>query len=429
MKILITGASGFIGDAVLRVLLADGHQVTAAVRDPRRLQVRHPGIPTITVDFVKDQSPEVWLERVAGFEVVVNAVGIIRQHGTQTFEALHSRTPMALFHACMQAGVRRVIQISALGADAQARSEYHLSKRAADDVLTALSLEWTILQPSIVYGPRAKSFAFFKALATLPIIPIVGNGRQPIQPIHIDDLVHAVCMSLSAEQTCGRRIALVGPAPLTMQRWFELLRDWLRLGPARFIHVPYWAALLTGKVMGFAGNTPLTAETIAMLQRGNVGDMTSFQQFFYRSPISFEHALAQTPLLQADVWHAHISALLPLLRWSLVLVWLMAGIVSLGLYPLADSYDLLQRVGVPETWNLPLLVGAASLDIGLGIAFLLRWRITWIGTAMIVVVLGYSIIVAWALPEYLIHPYGPIAKNLPLLVATLLVMRLEEARA
>lgn len=428
MKILLTGATGFIGDHLLRALRHDGHDVTAAVRDPHRLGDRDPAIKTVAVDFAHDHDVAAWTQRVAGFDVVINAVGIIRQHGAQSFAALHTATPIALFRACALAGAQRVIQISALGADSDARSEYHLSKRAADDVLATLPLEWVILQPSIVYGPRAKSFAFFKALAASPLIPIVADGQQPIQPIHIDDLVHAVRISLSGSAALHQRIPLVGPTPITMREFLQQLRTWLGRGRARFVSIPYAAALTIGKIAGVAGNTPLTAETVQMLQRGNTGDVMAYQNIFQRMPATLGSVLDASPAQQADQWHAGLYLLMPALRLSLVFVWLVAGVVSLGLYPVNDSFELLARVGVPAEFNYLFLITAALLDILLGVAFLLRWRVTEVGLVMIALMLAYSVIVALSLPEYLAHPYGPIAKNLPLLIATLVVMQVEGSR-
>ena len=84
--------------------------------------------------------------------MVVNAVGILRESGNATFQALHVDAPVALFHACVQADVKKVVQISALGADTEAASRYHLSKKHADDTLAELPIRWVIMQPSLVFG-------------------------------------------------------------------------------------------------------------------------------------------------------------------------------------------------------------------------------------------------------------------------------------
>ncbi|MGD8939148.1 MAG: SDR family NAD(P)-dependent oxidoreductase, partial [Gammaproteobacteria bacterium] len=177
MNILITGASGFIGQHLLKACLDHGHQVTACVRDTAQVQHYYPQAQVIQCDFAKDNDISVWLPRLTNIDVVINAVGIIQQRGTNTFDALHTHTPCALFKASEISHVSKVIQISALGADDTAFSQYHLSKKAADDFLSSLDLDWTILMPSLVYGPGAKSLRLFKAMAALPVTPLVCKGE------------------------------------------------------------------------------------------------------------------------------------------------------------------------------------------------------------------------------------------------------------
>src|SRR4051812_33365609 len=129
MLILLTGASGFIGLHLLAALRAAGHVVTAAGR--RQL----PGVPMVHADFTRDTDAAVWMPRLKDVDVVINAVGILRETGQQSFEFTHARTPIALFEACAQSGVQRVIQISALGADS-GTTGYFRSKHAADLHLT-----------------------------------------------------------------------------------------------------------------------------------------------------------------------------------------------------------------------------------------------------------------------------------------------------
>ena len=120
----------------------------------------------------------------------MNAVGILRERGGQTFDAVHTRTPVALFDACIAAGVRRIVQISALGADT-GNSGYFRSKRAADARLAATEANWVIVQPSLVYGPGGTSARMFSMMASLPLTPLPGDGKQLVQPIHVDDLIAA----------------------------------------------------------------------------------------------------------------------------------------------------------------------------------------------------------------------------------------------
>ena len=146
MNILLTGSTGFIGSHILGELIRLDYHVTACVREPASpsLNVRYE-----VIDFVRATDVKDWLPLLDNIDVVINSVGIISESKSQTFSALHTRAPVALFRAAEVAGVRQIIQISALGADEQAQSHYHLSKREADEALQSLSLSWYILRPSL----------------------------------------------------------------------------------------------------------------------------------------------------------------------------------------------------------------------------------------------------------------------------------------
>ncbi|MEJ2693134.1 MAG: NAD(P)H-binding protein, partial [Candidatus Thiodiazotropha sp.] len=117
MHLLITGANGFIGTHLTQALLRQGHRVTAAVRNPGEFRRRHPTARALAVDYNQALQPDRWLPLLEGVDAVINTVGIIRESGKQRFSTLHEKAPIALFRACEAAGVQRVIQISALGAD------------------------------------------------------------------------------------------------------------------------------------------------------------------------------------------------------------------------------------------------------------------------------------------------------------------------
>ena len=165
MNVLLTGASGFIGSHLARALRAAEYVVIESRRD---LDAR---TAAVQADFTRDLSAREWLPKLRGVDVVINAVGILREHGNQTFERIHKRAPQALFAACVAAGVRRVIQISALGADLGV-TRYFVSKRAADDYLATLPLDWTIVRPAMVFGPGGSSARLFERLAHMPVVPL-----------------------------------------------------------------------------------------------------------------------------------------------------------------------------------------------------------------------------------------------------------------
>jgi uncharacterized protein YbjT (DUF2867 family) len=426
MRILITGATGFIGSHIADALAKAGHQLVICARNPAIAKQRFPCAESLQVDFSRDIDSDLWLQRLEDIDIVINTVGIIRENGKQTFNALHRDTPIALFRACELSHVKRVIQISALGADESAFSQYHLSKRAADTLLSSLALDWTILMPSIVYGPNAKSMALFKALSSLPLIPLVESGEQPVQPLHISDLVSAVMHCTESEQPIRKRIELVGPEPITMKALHCQLRNWLGYAPARFLPIPFSAALQLAKWGGLLGCTPVDDEAMRMLRRGNTGDVAGYIEAFGYRPKTFDQALSELPAQQADRWHAGLYFLRPWLRWSIAFVWLFTGIISLFVVPTEVSFGMLAKTGINATWAPLFLYGASLIDLIIGLAVLFRVNPSQIGVLQILLILLYTLIISLSQPEHWIHPFGPVSKNAPMILSILIMIVLEK---
>jgi len=421
LVVLLTGASGFIGSRLAEALVAAGHEVVCAVRDPSRWSEGR--YRTLQADFLRDTAPEAWRPRLAGIDVVINAVGIIREKGAQTFSRLHEEAPRALFQACADVGVRLAIQVSALGADQHAQSRYHLSKKRADDFLAALPVRSVIVQPSLVFGAGGTSAALFTMLASLPLIALPGRGEQQIQPVHVDDVVAAIVALLTHPVPSGARVALVGPEPMSLRCFLAKLRRAMGLGNARFALVPLPLVRLAAAAGRFLPGSLLDAETLQMLERGNTGDPAQITSLLGKAPRAPSAFITDTRGMRVQ---AQLDWLLPMLRFSIALVWIITGIVSLGLYPVEDSYALLARVGITGLLAPVMLYGAALLDLGFGIATLMlrRRRLLW--WAQAAVILFYTLIISWRLPEFWLHPYGPLLKNLPMLAAIWLLLELEE---
>jgi uncharacterized protein YbjT (DUF2867 family) len=425
MNILLTGATGFIGNHLLRALLQQGHSVTACCRNPKRLLIQSDHLTLLPIDFTTADNSAQWLPHLNGIDAVINCVGIIAETQNQTFAQLHKLAPIALFTAAEQAGVKKIIQISALGADAQAESAYHLTKRAADEVLRGLVLDWFILQPSVVYGDGAQSSALFHALAALPVHVLPDGGQQQLQPIHVDDLVAVVAACLKPVTLVQQTFALVGATPYRYADLLQNLRRRLGKSPAPTISLPQRYVLMTASLGKWLGEPILSKDNMAMLNRGNTADPSGIAQLLGRLPVSMKQSLFEKPATQAERWHAQLYFLKPLLWLAIVLVWLWSGITSLFFYPHQLSYQLLAGLDITGNAAMLTLYGLALMDIGLGLATLCRYRLNQLLLWQFWIVLGYSLVVAVMLPEFWLHPFGPLLKNIPFLL-TLLVYRVLE---
>jgi uncharacterized protein YbjT (DUF2867 family) len=422
MRVLLTGASGFIGRAVAQALRERGHVVVRVLRHPAATAA-----DVVQADFAGVPRRGWWVAQLAGIDAVVNTVGILREQRGQTFRALHTEAPIELFQACAAAGVRTVVQISALGADEHARSGYHRSKKAADDVLRSLPLAGAIVQPSLVYGPGGSSAALFNKLAVAPVLPFPQGGRMLVQPVHLDDVVHGIVRLVEAPPLSVATLAFAGPQPLALRDYLAQLRaglgepqpqwivampaSWFRFGAAAAAHLP---------------GSMLDGETADMLLAGNATPANALPDLLGRAPRPPQEFVppaqreVQRRAAVIDLWH-------PVLRIALAFLWIWTALVSFGLYPVQGSYALLARVGLQGGLAAFALYGAAVLDLLLGVLTLAApaaWRrLVWL--AQLALIGGYTVLVTLFLPEYWLHPYGPISKNIPLLALIALLWALE----
>ncbi len=297
MRVFLAGATGFVGSHVLAALLSRGHAVTCLVR-PEGLASRTGSIPSIErlirsgdVRVVAGRwtEPDSWLGEVAGHEAVVNAVGIIREAAGSTFEPVHTTAAIALFQEAARCGVRKIVQLSALGADERARSRFHRSKRAADLALAHLKVPYVVLRPSFVYGQGSRSMALFTRLATLPLTPVPGDGCYLVQPVHVADVVRAVTVALERADPRDRTVDFGGGRVLTFGELLDVLacRQGRPAG-ARKVQIPWpLMSVVAALTDVLSGRGPITRDELLMLRRGSYTSNDEFIRLFGFSPAPF----------------------------------------------------------------------------------------------------------------------------------------------
>jgi uncharacterized protein YbjT (DUF2867 family) len=422
MKVLVLGATGFIGAAVVEALLRRGDEVVAGVRDYASGRRRWPAVARVEVDFRRDTTAAHWAPRLQGVDAVVNAVGVFRAPPA-AMQAIHADTPIALFDACAAAGVR-VLQVSALGAARDAPSAFLRSKNLADEHLLALGAG-AVVRPSLVFGLGGRSTQTLLDLALAPLWPLPGGGRQRVQPIHLDDLVEGILALLDpARGTVA--IDAVGARALRLRDYLHCLRSGLGRGRGRVVPVPLPMARTAARLLGWSSGL-VDPAAIDMLEGSRPADPVPFRRVLGRRPRDCRRFL-QPPLSQIVARHWPARADLVLLRLALAFVWLASGLVSLFVHPLDDSLRLLQQAGVPPSLAPAALVGAAGIDLVFGVLLLFAPRGRRAYLWQIALILGYSCVIALMLPEFLWHPYAPVLKNVPLLAALWLLHRDEQSR-
>jgi uncharacterized protein YbjT (DUF2867 family) len=424
LRILLIGASGFIGSHVLAALIREGHQLRAIVRDPRKLQTRFPAVEIIEGDMNRDTSEAVWLPRLAGINTVINCAGVLHSRHGQSAAAVHAVAPIALFNAASKSGVKKIIQLSAVGTDAA--TEFARTKRAADEHLATLDVDWTILRPSIVYGRVAYGgTAMLRALAASPFrVPVIGDGNQSTTPIHVSDLCQVMLRALDDPGLNRKTIYPCGPETMTLADMLQAYRGWLGLPPARVLSVPLPLLRIGGRIGDVIGTGPITSTAIGQLEHGTACDPAAYQAATGLRPMRFAQSLANEPAGTADLWHARLYLLRPLIRASLVLLWLESGIAGL-LAPVSASTAVLAPLGFSDATALLIARAASLLDLAIALALLLGYRLRSMATIQIAIVAAYTIGLTLLAPSLWLEPFGSLLKNIPVL-ALLLVHRIAE---
>lgn len=287
MKVLVTGATGFVGREVARELHARGHSVRALVRSatsPRtRALVKSYQIELAVGEIFQASSLNAV---VVGVDAIIHLVGIISEVGTQTFKNVHQRGTENVVQAAQKAGVTHFVQMSALGTRPAAVSRYHQTKWAAEEFVHASGLDYTIFRPGIIYGPGDHFVNLFAKMTRFsPVVPIMGKGQNLMQPVAVADVARAFVRSLETPEAIGQTFDLCGRERFTFEAIIdEILRATGRRRSKVKIPMPLarlQAAMLELVFPRLLGRAPpLNRDQLLMLQEDNVGDPGPAQKLF-----------------------------------------------------------------------------------------------------------------------------------------------------
>ncbi len=286
---LITGASGAIGSALVRRLVASNQPVRALVHTPAKAAAQladlRDRLEIVAGDVTR---PDTLRPAMEGVQAVVHLVAIAMEKGRATYEGVNTQGTVNLVDAAQAAGVRRFINMSQNGADSALPYPFLRSKGKAQDYVAASGLDWTAFRPSVVWGPDDE-FANVQArlikLAPL-IFPIVGDGKARFQPVYVGDLVEAVARALGDDTTIGREMGIGGPEVLTYE---EIVRRVLAaLGTRRvLVHVPVPLLRPAVAIMARLPNPPVTPSLLDLLKIDNVVERNALVEHFGIAPRPF----------------------------------------------------------------------------------------------------------------------------------------------
>jgi uncharacterized protein YbjT (DUF2867 family) len=270
--ITIYGGSGFIGRHLVRAIAKTGARMRVAVRRPELAGHLQPlgGVGQINTVQANVRFPDSLLAAADGADAAVNLVGILFPRGKQTFAAVQDEGARHVAEAARSAGVKALVHVSAIGADADAVSVYARSKAAGEEAVKHIYPDAVILRPSVVFGPEDDFFNRFAKLARIaPALPLIGGGKTLLEPVFVGDVAKAVIAGLAGKADARAPYELGGPEVLSLKEIMQrVLTYTMRKRP--LVPEPFWAARLQAFFLQLLPTPPLTIDQVRLLQSDNV---------------------------------------------------------------------------------------------------------------------------------------------------------------
>jgi uncharacterized protein YbjT (DUF2867 family) len=272
-QVTVIGGSGFLGHQVVRRLAEDGYRIRVTSRKPALAVSLKPlgGVGQIAVMRADIRNEAELAAAIDRSEIVVNLVGILKESGGRSFADMHVEGAATVARLAAKAGVRRLVHVSAIGADPAARSAYARSKGQGEAAVRAAFPRATILRPSVMFGPGDGFFNRFASLMRLSrlIFPLFGGGVTKFQPVFVGDVADALANALKDEASCGRTYELGGPAVYTLKDILVLIAR-LTERKRTFVPIPFLLLDVAAVLTGWLPFAPVTLDQARLLRKDNV---------------------------------------------------------------------------------------------------------------------------------------------------------------
>jgi NADH dehydrogenase len=277
--ITVFGGSGFVGRHLVgRLARLEGATIRVPCRHPRDAAFLKPAgevgrVVPVAVDILDDRSVATAL---ADSDEVINLIGVLYERGRWTFPAVHVEAAGRIARLAKLAGARRLVHLSALGADRHSASAYARSKAAGEQKVLEGFSEATILRPSIIFGPEDGFFNRFGTMALVsPFLPLIGGGHTRFQPVYVGDVVAAIVAALDDTATAGKTVVsgqtyeLGGPRVYSFRQLLELLLAEIQR-PRVLLDIPWGIARFQAAILGKLPKPMLTGDQVELLKTDNV---------------------------------------------------------------------------------------------------------------------------------------------------------------
>lgn len=276
-RVFVTGGTGFVGKNVVRALLAQGFLVRLLVRPGSEHDLKgFESIDRVPGDVMK---PEGLAPSAEGCAALVHLVGIIREQRSRgvTFDRLHAQATRNMVALARATGIKRYVQMSALGTRPDARAAYHRTKWEAEEAVRASELDWTIFRPSIIFG---RGDAFVSVLARMirrsPVVPVLGSGRYRLQPIPVEQVAEGFARALRTPASARQTYDVAGPTPYAFVDLLDEIGRALGRTRVRKIHMPLGPVKVMTRALDWLPFYPVSSDQLTMLEEESVGDPSPF---------------------------------------------------------------------------------------------------------------------------------------------------------
>jgi NADH dehydrogenase len=271
-QITIFGGTGFVGRHLVRRLAKTGAVIRVATRDAEKALLLKPMGDVgqiVPVRCVVNNDASV-ARAIGNSDIVINLIGILFEKGRNNFQCMHVEAAARIARLAKEAGAKRLIQMSALGASESSPSKYARSKYAGEQAARTFFPNATIFRPSVIFGPEDNFFNKFASLARFsPALPLIGGGLTKFQTVYVGDVADAMMVALQRNSACGATFELGGPQVYSFRQLLELMLQ-VTGRKCCLVNIPFALAKLQASFLQLMPQPLLTRDQVELLKQDNV---------------------------------------------------------------------------------------------------------------------------------------------------------------